>query len=194
MTSDIGPTGEPAKLTFSGDASRSLLVVDDDPPFRNRLARAMEKRGFDVVAVDSVSLGIEVAQESAPVFAVVDLRLGDGSGLDVVAALRDARPDSRIVVLTGYGNIATAVAAVKAGAVDYLPKPADADAVEAALLADGRPLPPPPENPMSADRVRWEHIQRVFEQCDRNVSETARRLKMHRRTLQRILNKHAPRG
>jgi two-component system response regulator RegA len=193
MTSEIGPTGEPAKLTFSGDASRSLLVVDDDPPFRNRLARAMEKRGFDVVAVDSVAMGIEVAQESAPVFAVVDLRLGDGSGLDVVAALRDARPDSRIVVLTGYGNIATAVAAVKAGAVDYLPKPADADAVEAALLADGRPLPPP-ENPMSADRVRWEHIQRVFEQCDRNVSETARRLKMHRRTLQRILNKHAPRG
>jgi two-component system response regulator RegA len=194
MTSEIGPTGEPAKLTFSGDASRSLLVVDDDPPFRNRLARAMEKRGFDVVAVDSVAMGIEVAQESAPVFAVVDLRLGDGSGLDVVAALRDARPDSRIVVLTGYGNIATAVAAVKAGAVDYLPKPADADAVEAALLADGRPLPPPPENPMSADRVRWEHIQRVFEQCARNVSETARRLKMHRRTLQRILNKHAPRG
>jgi two-component system response regulator RegA len=194
MTSEIGPTGEPAKLTFSGDASRSLLVVDDDPPFRNRLARAMEKRGFDVVAVDSVAMGIEVAQESAPVFAVVDLRLGDGSGLDVVAALRDARPDSRIVVLTGYGNIATAVAAVKAGAVDYLPKPADADAVEAALLAGGRPLPPPPENPMSADRVRWEHIQRVFEQCDRNVSETARRLKMHRRTLQRILNKHAPRG
>ena len=194
MTSEIGPTSEPAKLTFSGDASRSLLVVDDDPPFRNRLARAMEKRGFDVVAVDSVAMGIEVAQESAPVFAVVDLRLGDGSGLDVVAALRDARPDSRIVVLTGYGNIATAVAAVKAGAVDYLPKPADADAVEAALLADGRPLPPPPENPMSADRVRWEHIQRVFEQCDRNVSETARRLKMHRRTLQRILNKHAPRG
>jgi two-component system response regulator RegA len=194
MTSEIGPTGEPAKLTFSGDASRSLLVVDDDPPFRNRLARAMENRGFDVVAVDSVAMGIEVAQESAPVFAVVDLRLGDGSGLDVVAALRDARPDSRIVVLTGYGNIATAVAAVKAGAVDYLPKPADADAVEAALLADGRPLPPPPENPMSADRVRWEHIQRVFEQCDRNVSETARRLKMHRRTLQRILNKHAPRG
>jgi two-component system response regulator RegA len=186
--------GEGVKLTFSGDASRSLLIVDDDQPFRSRLARAMERRGFDVVAVDSVALGVEVAQESAPVFAVVDLRLGDGSGLDVVAALRDARPEARIVVLTGYGNIATAVAAVKAGAVDYLPKPADADAVEAALLADGRPLPPPPENPMSADRVRWEHIQRVFEQCERNVSETARRLKMHRRTLQRILNKHAPRG
>lgn len=185
---------EMTKTVFTGDAGRSLLIVDDDGPFRNRLARAMERRGFDVVAVESVSLGIEVAQESAPAFAVVDLRLADGSGLDVVSAIRDARPEARIIMLTGYGNIATAVAAVKAGAVDYLPKPADADAIEAALLADGRPLPIPPENPMSADRVRWEHIQRVFEQCDRNVSETARRLKMHRRTLQRILNKHAPKG
>lgn len=192
--SDDGTATESVKLTFTGDVTRSLLIVDDDAPFRIRLARAMEKRGFNVVAVESVQLGIEVAQESAPAFAVVDLRLADGSGLDVVKALRDARPDARIVMLTGYGNIATAVAAVKAGAVDYLPKPADADAVESALLADGRPLPAPPENPMSADRVRWEHIQRVFEQCDRNVSETARRLKMHRRTLQRILNKHAPRG
>ena len=194
MTTDESPTGETAKLTFTGDVTRSLLIVDDDAPFRTRLARAMEKRGFNVVAVDSVQLGIDVAQESAPAFAVVDLRLADGSGLDVVKSLRDARPDARIVMLTGYGNIATAVAAVKAGAVDYLPKPADADAVEQALLADGRPLPAPPDNPMSADRVRWEHIQRVFEQCDRNVSETARRLKMHRRTLQRILNKHAPRA
>ncbi|MEI7607426.1 MAG: ActR/PrrA/RegA family redox response regulator transcription factor [Rhodospirillaceae bacterium] len=190
---DIQPI-DVQKLTFTGDAARSLLIVDDDAPFRIRLARAMERRGFDVVAVDTVSLGIEVAQESAPAFAVVDLRLADGSGLDVVAALRDAKPEARIVMLTGYGNIATAVAAVKAGAVDYLPKPADADAIESALLVDGRPLPSPPDNPMSADRVRWEHIQRVFEQCDRNVSETARRLKMHRRTLQRILNKHAPRG
>ena len=190
---DIQPI-DVQKLTFGGDAARSLLIVDDDAPFRIRLARAMERRGFDVVAVDTVSLGIEVAQESAPAFAVVDLRLADGSGLDVVAALRDAKPEARIVMLTGYGNIATAVAAVKAGAVDYLPKPADADAIESALLVDGRPLPSPPDNPMSADRVRWEHIQRVFEQCDRNVSETARRLKMHRRTLQRILNKHAPRG
>ncbi|AUN30950.1 MAG: ActR/PrrA/RegA family redox response regulator transcription factor [Niveispirillum sp.] len=193
MTDAALEAGEQPKLTFTGDASRSLLIVDDDAPFRTRLARAMERRGFDVVAVDSVNLGIEVAHESAPRFAVVDLRLGDGSGLDVVKALRDARPEARVVVLTGYGNIATAVAAVKFGAVDYLPKPADADAVEAALLTDG-PLPPPPESPMSADRVRWEHIQRVFEQCDRNVSETARRLKMHRRTLQRILNKHAPKA
>jgi two-component system, response regulator RegA len=182
------------KLTFTGDAARSLLIVDDDAPFRLRLARALEKRGFDVVSVDNVATAIEVAQESAPAFAVVDLRLGDGNGLEIVKALRDARTDARIVMLTGYGNIATAVAAVKQGAVDYLSKPADADAVEAALLADGRTLPPPPENPMSADRVRWEHIQRVFEQCERNVSETARRLKMHRRTLQRILNKHAPRA
>ncbi|WP_247886863.1 ActR/PrrA/RegA family redox response regulator transcription factor [Azospirillum sp. SYSU D00513] len=181
------------KLTFTGDVNRSLLIVDDDTPFRTRLARAMEKRGFNVVDVSTVQLGIEVAQESAPAYALVDLRLDDGNGLEVVQALRDARPDARIVMLTGYGNIATAVAAVKAGAVDYLPKPTDADAVEMALLADGRPLPPPPDQPMSADRVRWEHIQRVFEQCERNVSETARRLKMHRRTLQRILNKHAPR-
>lgn len=194
MTSEEHLGGETPKLSFQGDTTRSLLIVDDDAPFRIRLARAMEKRGFNVVAVESVQMGIEIAQTQPPAFALVDLRLSDGSGLDVVKTLREVRPDARVVMLTGYGNIATAVAAVKAGAVDYLPKPADADAVEMALLADGRPLPEPPENPMSADRVRWEHIQRVFEQCDRNVSETARRLKMHRRTLQRILNKHAPKG
>jgi two-component system response regulator RegA len=154
----------------------------------------MERRGFIVRTADSVAAGIAAATEQPPVFAVVDLRLGDGSGLDVVKTLRKSRPNARIVMLTGYGNIATAVAAVKAGAVDYLPKPVDADAVERALLATESALPPPPEDPMSADRVRWEHIQRVFEQCDRNVSETARRLKMHRRTLQRILGKHAPRS
>ena len=172
---------------------RSLLIVDDDEPFRIRLARAMEGRGFDVRTADSVAGGIAEAKASPPAFAVLDLRLGDGSGLDIVSAIQDGRRDSRIVMLTGYGNIATAVAAVKAGALDYLAKPADADAVEAALLATGSELPPPPENPMSADRVRWEHIQRVYEQCDRNVSETARRLNMHRRTLQRILSKRAPR-
>jgi two-component system response regulator RegA len=178
----------------SPGATRSLLILDDDAPFRSRLARAMEKRGFDVVAASGLNEGIELTRRVAPAFAVLDLRLADGNGLEVVPVLRSVRPDARVVVLTGYGNIATAVAAVKAGAVDYLAKPADADQVEAALLArEDRILPPPPENPMSADRVRWEHIQRVFEQCDRNVSETARRLKMHRRTLQRILNKHAPR-
>ncbi len=173
--------------------SRSLLIVDDDAPLRGRLARAMEQRGFDVLTAESVAAGVETAEATPPDYAVVDLRLEDGNGLEVVEVLRRVRPDIRIVMLTGYGNIASAVAAVKAGAVDYLPKPADADEISATLLEANRPLPPPPDDPMSADRVRWEHIQRVFEQCDRNVSETARRLKMHRRTLQRILGKHAPR-
>ncbi|HUZ71779.1 MAG TPA: ActR/PrrA/RegA family redox response regulator transcription factor [Stellaceae bacterium] len=176
------------------EAERTLLIVDDDAPLCQRLARAMERRGFVVETADSVASGIAAASARPPAFAVVDLRLGDGSGLAVVEGLREARPTARVVMLTGYGNIATAVAAVKAGAIDYLPKPADADAVERALLATDTMPPPPPEDPMSADRVRWEHIHRVFEQCDRNVSETARRLKMHRRTLQRILGKHAPRS
>ncbi|MFC3571352.1 ActR/PrrA/RegA family redox response regulator transcription factor [Paracoccus sp. TOH] len=171
----------------------SLLLVDDDEVFLNRLARAMEKRGFDVIRAASVAEARALLAEKAPAYAVVDLRLEDGNGLDVVDALREARTDARIVVLTGYGAIATAVAAVKMGATDYLSKPADADDVTRALLARGDTLPPPPETPMSADRVRWEHIQRVYEQCDRNVSETARRLHMHRRTLQRILAKRSPR-
>jgi len=175
-------------------AGRSLLIVDDDAPLRNRLARAMEQRGFTVVSAASVTEGLEVLGTAPPAYAVVDLRLEDGNGLEVVEALRAARDDVRIVMLTGYGNIATAVVAIKAGAVDFLAKPVDADQLTAALIETERPLPPPPEDPMSADRVRWEHIQRVFEQCNRNVSETARRLKMHRRTLQRILNKHAPRS
>ncbi|MCY3828653.1 MAG: ActR/PrrA/RegA family redox response regulator transcription factor [Rhodospirillaceae bacterium] len=175
------------------DSKGKLLVVDDDRPLRQRLILAMERRGFSVVAAESAAQGVACAKSEMPDYAVIDLRLGDGSGLDVVAALHEVKPDCRVIMLTGYGNIATAVAAVKAGAVDYLPKPADADQIEAALLNTDRPLPGPPENPMSADRVRWEHIQRVYEQCDRNVSETARRLNMHRRTLQRILNKYAPR-
>ncbi len=192
MRSEGGPAGETPPPGAAGQ-DRSLLIVDDDAPLRERLTRAMERRGFSVAAADSVAAGKAAAAAAPPAFAVVDLRLGDGSGLDVVDALRQARPEVRVIVLTGYGNIATAVAAVKAGAVDYLPKPADADMIEAALLIHDKPLPPPPDSPMSADRVRWEHIQRVFEQCDRNVSETARRLNMHRRTLQRILNKYAPR-
>jgi len=175
-------------------ANRSLLIVDDDAPLRNRLARAMEQRGFSVATAASVAEGLEASGTAPPAYAVVDLRLEDGNGLEVVEALRVARDDVRVVMLTGYGNIATAVVAIKAGAVDFLAKPVDADQLTAALLETDRPLPPPPEDPMSADRVRWEHIQRVFEQCNRNVSETARRLKMHRRTLQRILNKHAPRS
>lgn len=172
----------------------SLLIVDDDAAFRNRLARAMEGRGFAVTLAESVTEGIAAATRTTPpAYAVVDLRLEDGNGLDVVEALREKREDAKIIVLTGYGAIASAVAAVKAGAVDYLSKPADADDIENALRAPIEAKPPPPENPMSADRIRWEHIQRVFELCDRNVSETARRLNMHRRTLQRILAKRSPR-
>jgi len=172
---------------------KSLLLVDDDEPFLRRLQRAMEKRGFEVEAAQSVAAGKAIATARPPAYAVVDLRLEDGIGLDVVETLRTKRPDSRIGVLTGYGAIATAVAAVKIGATDYLSKPADANDITAALLAEEEEMPPPPENPMSADRVRWEHIQRVYELCDRNVSETARRLNMHRRTLQRILAKRSPR-
>jgi|UniRef100_UPI00386B7F44 two-component system response regulator RegA len=170
----------------------SLLIVDDDEAFLRRLAKAMEKRGFAVETAESVADGRAIATARPPAYAVVDLRLEDGNGLDVVEVLREKRPDSRIVVLTGYGAIATAVAAVKMGATDYMSKPADARDVTHALLATGDELPPPPDNPMSADRVRWEHIQRVYELCDRNVSETARRLNMHRRTLQRILAKRSP--
>lgn len=184
---------QPAADQIASSNDRSLLIVDDDQPFRERLAKAMERRGFDVRVASSLGDGIDAIKESPPAYATLDLRLLDGSGLDIVPLLRKARPEARVVILTGYGNIASAVAAVKAGAVDYLAKPADADQIEAALLAQGDALPPPPENPMSADRVRWEHIQRVYEQCDRNVSETARRLNMHRRTLQRILAKRAPR-
>lgn len=182
-------------LSFQKDElpeDRSLIIVDDDRPFLQRLARAMETRGFDVRSAHSIAEGIELIRAHAPAFAVVDMRLEDGNGLDVISELTRARPDSRIIVLTGYGNIATAVSAVKLGAVDYLAKPADADDVTDALLAPPNTKASPPENPMSADRVRWEHIQRVYELCNRNVSETARRLNMHRRTLQRILAKRAP--
>ena len=171
----------------------TLLIVDDDRPFLTRLARAMESRGFTVDTAESVEEAVLKAKAAAPAYAVVDMRLGDGNGLDVVEAIREKRADSRTIVLTGYGNIATAVTAVKLGAIDYLAKPADADDIFAALTRMGNERAAPPENPMSADRVRWEHIQRVYEMCDRNVSETARRLNMHRRTLQRILAKRAPR-
>ena len=172
---------------------KSLLLLDDDAPLRTRLGRALEARGFAPVLVGSVGEAVDAIRTSPPAHAVLDMRLEDGNGLQVVNELRSRRPDARIVMLTGYGNIATAVAAVKAGAIDYLSKPADADDVARALLAQEGGAPPPPENPMSADRVRWEHIQRVYELCGHNVSETARRLNMHRRTLQRILAKRAPR-
>jgi two-component system response regulator RegA len=175
------------------EEDRSILIVDDDEIFLKRLAKAMERRGFQPQIADSVEQGKAAVHARPPAYAVIDLRLQDGSGLDVIETLQTRRPDCRAVVLTGYGAIATAVAAVKIGAVDYLSKPADADDITMALLAQNDTLPPPSENPMSADRVRWEHIQRLYEQCDRNVSETARRLGMHRRTLQRILAKRSPR-
>ncbi len=171
----------------------SLLIVEDDKPFLTRLARAMEGRGFIVDTAESVEEAVAKARAKPPAYAVVDMRLADGNGLDVVAAIREKRQDARAIILTGYGNIATAVTAVKLGAVDYLSKPADADEIFAALTRSAGARAAPPENPMSADRVRWEHIQRVYEMCERNVSETARRLNMHRRTLQRILAKRAPR-
>ena len=187
---------EPEKkitLKIADLADKSLLIVDDDYPLRDRLARAMEKKGFNVIQAESVKEGVIKAKNSSPAFAVVDLRLGDGNGLEIVKEIRKVKKDSKVVMLTGYGNIPTAVAAIKEGAIDYLAKPADADDVEKALLADPEKKAQPPENPMSADRVKWEHIHRVFELCNRNVSETARRLKMHRRTLQRILSKRSPR-
>jgi two-component system, response regulator RegA len=174
-------------------ADRTLLIVEDDASFLGRLAKALEARGFAVTTAATVAEGLAQVESSPPAFAVVDMRLADGNGLDVISALKRRRPDARGIILTGYGNIATAVTAVKLGAVDYLSKPADADDVVAALLALEGNKTELPENPMSADRVRWEHIQRIYEMCGRNVSETARRLSMHRRTLQRILAKRAPR-
>ena len=182
------------QLNLADFQDKSLLILDDDDPLRGRLSRAMEKKGFVVKEAKTVSEGLQIVKKSPfPSFALVDLRLEDGSGLDVVKALSLSKNDSRIVMLTGYGNLPTAVAAVKAGAIDYIAKPVDADDVENALLASPESKANPPENPMSADRVKWEHIHRVFELCNRNVSETARRLKMHRRTLQRILSKRSPR-
>jgi len=170
-----------------------LVIIDDDRVLAERLGKALERRGFEVMVITSVTDALEWLNANQPDFALIDLRLADGNGLDIVQKIKQIVPECRTVMMTAYGNIATAVSAVKAGAVDYLTKPADADAVEAVLLGDGDGLPPLPEKPMSAERVRWEHIQRIFEQCDRNVSETARQLGMHRRTLQRILAKYAPR-
>ncbi|MCX2724770.1 ActR/PrrA/RegA family redox response regulator transcription factor [Roseibium salinum] len=184
-------TDQNTSLIASEDMS--LLIVDDDKPFQQRLARAMEKRGFITETADSVQDAVAKITRNAPAYAIVDMRLEDGNGLDVIEQIRQKRPDARAIVLTGYGNIATAVTAVKLGAIDYLAKPADPDDIAAALARTPEDRALPPENPMSADRVRWEHIQRVYELCDRNVSETARRLNMHRRTLQRILAKRAPR-
>ena len=189
----VSNTTDITRLKVEDFEDRSLLIVDDDDPLRNRLARAMEKKGFKVKEAKTLENALNLVKKAPPGFALIDLRLEDGSGLDVVKELSKTKKDSRIVMMTGYGNLPTAVAAVKSGAIDYIAKPVDADDVEAALLANPDSKAQPPENPMSADRVKWEHIHRVFELCNRNVSETARRLKMHRRTLQRILSKRSPR-
>jgi two-component system response regulator RegA len=181
-------------LSLDDYVDKSMLIVDDDKPFLQRLGRAMTTRGYDVRTVDTVGAAIADIASNPPAFAIIDMRLEDGSGLDVIRSLSDRRPEARSVMLTGYGNIATAVAAVKNGAFDYLSKPADADQVHAVLMAS--PLSgkvDAPDSPMSAERVRWEHIMRVYEMCDRNVSHAAEKLNMHRRTLQRILSKRAPR-
>ena len=188
-TAGVVPEGD----ALAAHADRSLLIVDDDKPFSTRLARAMAARGFEVEVASSVAEGLEAISTRPPAYAIIDMRLEDGNGLDVISELKTKRPDARGVILTGYGNIVTAVTAVKLGAFDYLAKPADADEIYAALMATQHDKAELPENPMSADRVRWEHIQRIYELCGRNVSETARRLNMHRRTLQRILAKRAPR-
>ena len=172
--------------------NKELIIVDDDFPFRERLSRSMQKKGFNVENFSTSLETIERINVKKFDYAIVDMRLEDGSGLELIKKMKQINPNTKSLLLTGYGNIATAVAAIKSGAIDYLPKPAEVDQIYDALTSSKDILPPPPENPMSADRIRWEHIQRVFIQCSRNVSETARRLRMHRRTLQRILNKHAP--
>ncbi|WP_010298599.1 ActR/PrrA/RegA family redox response regulator transcription factor [Candidatus Odyssella thessalonicensis] len=172
----------------------SLIIIDDDQPLREQLGRVMGRRGYTVSLAGSLEEAKLILSDHSFEFAIVDMKLGDGYGLDLVNLLKAANDNMRIVMLTGYGNIATAVAAIKHGAVDYLTKPADADMIDNALRQrEGSELALP-EDPMSPDRVKWEHIQRVFSECGNNVSETARRLRMHRRTLQRILAKHAPRG
>jgi len=172
--------------------NKELIIVDDDFPFRERLSRSMEKRGFSVESFSNSKEANSRIREKEFNYAIIDMRLEDGSGLELIKNINYFSPKTKSLLLTGYGNIATAVAAIKSGAIDYLPKPAEVDQIHDALTSSKEGLPPPPENPMTADRIRWEHIQRVFIQCNRNVSETARRLRMHRRTLQRILNKHAP--
>lgn len=190
MAQEISATGAAGGIIAG--KGQSLLLVDDNKIFLNRLARSFQSYGFEVLTCAGVREAIDLVQTVSPDYAVIDLKLQDGYGMEVIKELRKLSPHTRAIILTGYGNIASAVNAVKMGAVDYLAKPTDADSIYAALVNKEAGQPAPLENPMSVDRVRWEHIQRVYEMCNHNVSETARRLTMHRRTLQRILAKHAP--
>lgn len=169
----------------------TLLLADDDPVFAQRMGAALMDRGFDVRIADSVNAAKAAIRSDPADYAVVDLRLSDGNGLDIVSELHAVSPKSPAIVLSGYGNVAHAVAAVRAGAVDFLPKPADADEVRDALLAPPNRRPPPPEHPLNPAEVRRQHIERILHDCGGNVSETSRRLNMHRRTLQRILLRQA---
>jgi two-component system response regulator RegA len=180
-------------LSRPGAGEKKLLLVDDDAPLRRALVRPLERDGFEVVTAASLTEAYEAASDFSPSHAVIDLNLSDGHGMELVKTLHDHRPDCRIVVLTGYDSIASSLVAMKAGATSYLAKPVRGEDLVKILNGEADPDADSIDQPMSADRVRWEHIQRVFEQCNRNVSETARRLNMHRRTLQRILSKRAPR-
>jgi len=174
-------------------ARRRVLLVDDEAAVRRHLTRTIEREGYDVAAAGSVAEACVLADAAPPDLAVLDLNLEDGHGLQLVEALHEISPTCRIIVVTGYDSIASSVRALKAGAAAYLAKPVTEASLLAALAGTATAEALPSPQPMSAGRVRWEHIHRVFEQCDRNVSETARRLQMHRRTLQRILSKRAPR-
>lgn len=171
-------------------ASRRIMVIDDDPVFNRVLTRALGQRGYDVVSAHSVDEARTLAQEMRPPLAVLDLNLAGASGLALIGPLKAARADCRIVVLTGYASIATAVEAIKLGATHYLAKPTDVDAILAAFAATSPAAPAaPPSQPLSVDRLEWEHIQRVLKEHEGNISATARALRMHRRTLQRKLMK-----
>ncbi|BBD80786.1 response regulator transcription factor [Aerosticca soli] len=183
-------------MTDPSPASRTLLLVDDDATFARVLARALGSRGFEVIGADNAADARELARRHQPRYCVLDLKLGDENGLKLIPELHMLVPQMRILLLTGYASIATAVEAIKRGAHDYLAKPVDADAVVRVLLDDDGPgapdeePPEAPEAPLALRRLEWEHIQRVLTECDGNISETARRLGMHRRTLQRKLAKH----
>lgn len=172
-----------------------LLVVDDDETFSLVLARAMESRGFSADIAHDPDSAIVMARKLRPAYCVLDLKLGEHNGLNLITELKAIVPDMHILLLTGYASIATAVEAIKRGAHDYLAKPVDADAVARALLDDDTggeegDAATAPDAPLPLRRLEWEHIQRVLTECDGNISETARRLGMHRRTLQRKLSKH----
>ena len=176
----------------AGALSETLLLVEDERSVRSRLEQALTTAGYAVTVVDNLAAAEKVMAEQRFACAVIDMRLSDGHGLDLVRQLHDQRPPTRVVVITGYDSVAGSIVALRSGAVDYLPKPVEPEALIQALRGKAAESEVPAV-PVSADRIKWEHIHRLYEQCDRNVSETARRLGMHRRTLQRILVKRAPR-